>query len=134
MTTIPFGPQLVGETEKTLAALLRTFLSVDGLSEPQWVTLRVAQLYGAGDPDGLVAAVADRAHFPDARELVAEMSERGLLDNGQLTEAGRAVIADVLAASERVTGGIWRDHPTADVEATTRVLNEVVARARALLV
>jgi hypothetical protein len=32
-----------------------------------------------------------------------------------------------------VTGGIWRDLPTQDVEATTRVLNEVVARAHALL-
>ena len=46
--TTPFGPQLVGETEKTLTALLRGFLAETGLTEPQWVTLRVAQIYGAG--------------------------------------------------------------------------------------
>jgi hypothetical protein len=43
------------------------------------------------------------------------------------------VISRVLATSERETGGIWRDHPAADVDATTRVLNEVLARARVLL-
>jgi hypothetical protein len=43
------------------------------------------------------------------------------------------VISRVLATSERETGGIWRDHPAADVAATTRVLNEVLARARVLL-
>ncbi len=43
------------------------------------------------------------------------------------------MISTVLATSERETGGIWRDHPAADIEATTRVLNEVLARAHVLL-
>ncbi len=131
--TTPFGPQLVGETEKTLTALLRRFLAETGLSEAQWVTLRVAQLYGADDTEALAAAVADRADFPDASDLVGSLTDRGLLEAGQLTPAGRDVISRVLATSERETGGIWRDHPAADVEATTRVLNEVLARARVLL-
>ena len=131
--TIPFGPQLIGETEKTLTALLRRFLADTGLTEPQWVTLRVAQLYGGDGSEALAATVADRAHFADASELVSAMTDRGLLENGRLTPAGRDVISTVLAASERVTGGLWRDHPAADVEAATRVLNEVVARARVLL-
>jgi hypothetical protein len=38
----PFGPQLIGETEKTLDALLRQFLEGTGLTESQWVTLRRA--------------------------------------------------------------------------------------------
>jgi hypothetical protein len=37
-----FGPQLIGETEKTLNALLRLFLEGTGLTESQWVTLRLA--------------------------------------------------------------------------------------------
>ena len=131
--TTPFGPQLVGETEKTLTALLRRFLAETGLSEAQWVTLRVAQLYGADDTEALAAAVADRAHFPDASDLVGSLTDRGLLEAGQLTPAGRDVISRVLATSERETGGIWRDHAAADVEATTRVLNEVLARAHVLL-
>ncbi len=69
--TTPFGPQLIGETEKTLNALLLRHLDAlaggDGLTEPQWVTLRVANMLdGTVDRVGLAAAVTDRAHFPDA--------------------------------------------------------------------
>ena len=42
--TVPFGPVLVGQTEKTLRALLRRTLAGTGLSEPQWVTLRLAHM------------------------------------------------------------------------------------------
>src|SRR5690348_3429811 len=126
--TVPFGPQLIGETEKTLNALLRRFLADAGLTEPQWVTLRVAQTYGAHDHDGLVSAVSDRAHFPDARELVAGLTERGLLDDGRLTDEGRKTIDDGPATSGRVTGPIWRHLPAGDVDATTRVLNDVLTR------
>ena len=133
MTTVPFGPQLIGETEKTLTALLRGFLADTGLTEPQWVALRVAQLTVPGGTEELVRAVTDRAHFPDARELVAGLSKRGLFGDGRLTPEGAATIASVLDASERATGGLWREHPASDLEATTRVLNTVLARARALL-
>ena len=60
----PFGPPLIGETEKTLNALLRRSLEGTRLTEPQWVTLRLADLLeGSVNGDGLRAAVADRAHF-----------------------------------------------------------------------
>ena len=72
--TTPFGPQLIGETEKTLNAILLRFLDGTGLTEPQWVTLRVANMLdGTVDRDGLVAAVADRAHFTDAASLVEDL-------------------------------------------------------------
>ena len=72
--TTPFGPQLIGETEKTLNAVLLRFLDGTGLAEPQWVTLRVANMLdGTVDRDGLVAAVADRAHFTDAAYLVEDL-------------------------------------------------------------
>ncbi len=130
----PFGPQLVGETEKTLGALLRRILDGTGLSEPQWVTLRLADLLeGQVDPSGFSAAVADRAHFADADELVADLSGRGLLADGRLTAAGRQLLTDTQARAADLTGPIWRGFPDADVAATTRVLNEVVARGRALL-
>ena len=90
----PFGPQLIGETEKTLNALLRRFLEGTGLTEPQWVTLRLADLLdGSVGADGLAAAVADRAHFADAADLVGELTDRGLLDDGRLTSAGRELTA-----------------------------------------
>jgi len=130
----PFGPQLIGETEKTLNALLRRFLEDTDLTEPQWVTLRVAGLLdGSVRKDGLVAEVADRAHFPDAAHLVGELTDRGLLDDGRLTPAGRELTAAVQARITAETGPIWNNLPAPDVAAATRVLNEVLTRARVVL-
>jgi hypothetical protein len=127
----PFGPQLIGETEKTLNALLRRFLDETGLTEPQWVTLRLAGLLdGSIDAHGLVAAVADRAHFPDAADLVTELTNRGLLDDGRLTTAGRELTAAVQATITTETAPIWDNLPAEDVAAAARVLNEVLTRAR----
>jgi hypothetical protein len=130
----PFGPQLIGETEKTLNALLRRFLEGTGLTEPQWVTLRLADLLdGSADADGLAAAVADRAHFPDASELVDQLTTRGLLDDGRLTLAGRELTAAIQDTITTETAPIWDDLAAKDVAGATRVLNEVVTRARVVL-
>jgi hypothetical protein len=130
----PFGPRLIGETEKTLNALLRHFLEGTGLTEPQWVTLRLGGLLdGTVGTDGLVAAVADRAHFRDAAELVAGLTDRGLLDDGRLTSAGRELTEAVQATTTTQTAPIWDNLPADDVDAATRVLNEVVTRARVVL-
>lgn len=130
---VPFGPVLVGQTEKTLQALLRHTLTGTGLDEPEWVTLRIANMVdGQVDRPGLISVVADRAKFADAAAIVDVLTERGLLVDGQPTRDGRELVTTVLAASEASSGTIWRALPTADVEATTRVLNEVLRRARDL--
>jgi hypothetical protein len=131
-----FGPQLIGETDKTLNALLRRFLEGTGLTEPLWVTLRLADLLdGTVDAAGLAAAVAHRAHFApsDAGAFVRELSSRGLLEHGALTPAGRSLITAVQTRIARDTTPIWGDFPADDVDAATRVLDEVLTRARALL-
>ena len=130
----PFGPRLIGETEKTLDALLHRYLHGTGLTEPQWVTLRLAALIDGGtQAEGLVGAVSSRAHFSDAAELVGELTDRGLIDDGRLTRAGRDLIAAVQATIDTETATIWDGLPDDDVAAVTRVLNEVVRRARVLL-
>jgi hypothetical protein len=130
----PFGPQLIGETEKTLNALLRRFLEGTGLTEPQWVTLRLAgALDGSVDANGLAAAVADRAHLPDAVDLVEELTNRGLLDSGQLSSDGRELTTALQATIAAETAPIWADLPADDVAVATRLLNEIIARARAVL-
>jgi Helix-turn-helix family len=130
----PFGPQLIGETEKTLNALLRRFLEGTELNESQWVTLRLAErLDGSVDANGLVAAVTERAHFSNAAELVSELARRGLIDDGRLTSAGRAMTAGIQATITTTTAPIWENLPEEDVAAATRVLNEIVTRARAVL-
>ena len=133
VATVPFGPMLVGQTEKTLQALLRRTLADTGLNEPQWVTLRLANMLdGQVDRAGLISAVTDRAKFADTTAIVDLLSERGLLADGQPTDAGRDLVTSVLAASDTTTGSVWRDLPADDVEAATRVLNEVLRRAREL--
>jgi hypothetical protein len=130
----PFGPQLIGETEKTLNALLRRFLVGTGLTEPQWVALRLAgALDGSVDAKGLAAAVADRAHLPDAVDLVEELTNRGLLDGGQLSSDGRELTTALQATIAAETAPIWADLPADDVAVATRLLNEIIARARAVL-
>ncbi len=132
---VPFGPVLVGQTEKTLQALLRHTLTGTGLSEPEWVTLRLATMVeGHVDRLGLISVVADRAKFADATAIVDALTERGLVVDGQPTRNGRELVSTVLAASEASSGTVWRDLPTADVEAATRVLNEVLRRARDLTI
>jgi hypothetical protein len=132
--TTPFGPQLIGETEKTLNALLLRVLDGTGLTEPQWVTLRVAaMLDGTVDADELAAAVADRAQFTDATHLVAVLTETGMLEDGHLTAQGRAQFDALQAAVTARATTIFTDLPADDVAATTRVLNEVVERARVAL-
>src|SRR5947209_8394496 len=133
LETVPFGPMLLGQTEKTLQALLRATLADTGLSEPQWVTLRIANLLdGQVDRAGLISAVSDRAKFADAPEIVAVLTERGLVADGKPTDAGRHLVTSMLASSDRTDGTVWRDLPADDVEAATRVLNEVLRRARQL--
>ena len=79
-------------------------------------------------------AVAERAHFADTAELVDQLTERGLLDHGRPTAAGRDVLTAVLATSATQTGPIWSDFSADDIAATTRVLNKLLTRARAAAV
>jgi hypothetical protein len=130
----PFGPQLIGETEKTLGELLRRVLDEPALSESQWVTLRIADaLDGSVHTDGLVDATTNRAHYRDAADLVRGLTDRGLIEDGRLTAEGHNVVSGVQSAINRDTAPIWDGLAADDVAAAARVLNEVLTRARAVL-
>jgi len=126
MTT--FGPQLIGQTEKTLQALLIGVLDGTGLDERLWVTLRLADQL---DGRPLRERVADLARFADADALVTELERQGLVVDDTATLGGRALLADVLARSAELSGPIWDDIDDAD--AAARALTEVLNRARAAL-
>lgn len=129
-----FGPQLIGQAEKALQALLLRLLDGTGLEEPHWVTLRLAGQVGSTvDPERLVAVLRARTPYPDPAGLVDQLTGRGLLLGGVLTERGRSLVADVQARIDELTAPLWQDLPTADLETTTRVLTQVTARARAAL-
>jgi hypothetical protein len=127
--TATFGPQLLGQTEKTLQALLRRALDDTGLTERQWVSLRLAD-----QPDGntLRERVADLAKFDDADELVTALEQRGLVAADAPTAGGRAILDSVLARSAALAGPIWDD--IEDADAAARALTTVLTRARAALV
>jgi hypothetical protein len=57
----------------------------------------------------------------------------GLLDDGRLTGAGRELAEQIQATVTEATRPVWQGLPEDDVAATTRVLNEVLARARTVL-
>jgi hypothetical protein len=128
--TTPFGPQLIGETEKSLNAILRSALRGTRLSEPQWVTLRLAGQLGVVDRRAFVVALADRAHFTEAAQLVDQLIERGLLEGGQLTADGRDLVESVQTVITDATAPIWHDLTRDDVAAAERLLNEIVRRTR----
>ena len=123
MTT--FGPQLIGETEKALQALLRRALAGTGLDERHWVALRLA-----AQPDGttLRDRVTDRAHFDDADAVVSALERRHLVANDAPTADGRGVLEQVLAKSATLSGPIWDGIDDAD--AAVRALTQLLARAR----
>jgi hypothetical protein len=128
---ISFGPELVGRTEKTLGALLRHILADTGLDERQYVTLKVASTLATSED--LIEAVRGRAHFDDAAQIVTTLTDRGLLSGGRLSDAGATLLDQILARSAGQSTAIWTELPADDVDATTRVLNTVLARAEAIL-
>ena len=126
--TSTFGPQLIGETEKTLQALLRRALTGTGLDERLWVALRLSD---QSDRTPLRERVADRAHFEDADQLVTALENLHLVANDAPTIDGRTTLRSVLAKSAALSGPIWDD--IADADAAARALTEVLARARTAL-
>ncbi len=128
---IPFGPELIGQTEKTLHAILDTVLSDSGLSEREWVTLRLAVANAGTRP--LPDLVRDRAHFADAREIVDGLTDRGFLDGAVVSEAGRAFVEATMQRIATLTAPVWDDLPADDTDSAARILNTVLDRGRAVL-
>ncbi|MFD4988184.1 hypothetical protein [Streptomyces sp. NPDC058374] len=137
---LPFGPQLVGRVEKSLNAFLERQLAGTGLSERQWVALRLTVLGGpAPDRARLAARVAGvlRSGEAAAGECLAALEEAGLVGAGEdgtyggygATGAGSAFHDRVSAANARFTDALWGDLPADELETAARVLRTVLARA-----
>jgi DNA-binding MarR family transcriptional regulator len=141
--TPSFSPQVIGQTEKALNAILERLLAGTGLSEPQWVTLTVTVMSGgAVDRDQLIGRVAGVLKVSDVRaqaridELaVAQLvqvpnDDRALVS---LTDAGSQLHARISAAATEVTQRLWGDLPAEDLATAGRVLSAVAVRADAEL-
>ncbi|MBE7952917.1 hypothetical protein ILP86_01135 [Microbacterium sp. R1] len=128
---IPLGPQLIGQTEKALNALLLTLLSPHALSEREWVTLRlVSQFEGEGSVDRFVA---DRLHDPDSALFLRALQERGLVEGSHLSPTGTTLVAAISREIARVAGPIWDEVDHDDALAAARALNHILEKTRLLL-
>ncbi|MGI5171125.1 MarR family winged helix-turn-helix transcriptional regulator [Spirillospora sp. CA-253888] len=138
---LPFGTQVIGQTEKALNAILQRLLAGTDITEPQWMALTLT--VAGGEPlsgDALAERVAgalkvDRAM---AHERIAELAAANLLrttPDGTVvaTEQGRTQWTQVRAAITQLIQELWGDLPEEELAIAGRVLNTVLARANTRL-
>jgi DNA-binding MarR family transcriptional regulator len=141
--TPSFSPQVIGQTEKALNAILEKLLAGTGLTEPQWVTLTLTVMSGgAVDRDQLIGRVAGvlKVSETQAQARIAELANARLVQAPKderapvsLTDAGCELHARISAAATEVTQRLWGDLPADDLATAGRVLSAVAARADAEL-
>jgi hypothetical protein len=139
--TPAFSPRLIGETEKTLNALLDRHLAASELTEQHWITLTFAIASGGSvNADELVRQVVSAAKFSehDVRVRLSELVARLLLDDSAwpevaVTDAGAQLHAEISAANGELTARLWGDLLAGDLATTARVLDTVLERANAEL-
>jgi DNA-binding MarR family transcriptional regulator len=137
---LPFGTQLIGQTEKTMNAILDRLLA-GRVSEPEWVALVLIAGSGGSADRAQVTARAAHALKQDqeaAAARIGQLAEKGLVRSGPepgsrvaLTEAGQRLMAGMRTQVAEVTGRLWGDLPAADLDVAGRVLRTVLARAEA---
>jgi hypothetical protein len=135
-------PQLIGQTEKTLNAVLDRLLAGTGLTEPQWVTLTLtAASHGSLDRDQLTARVAGATKFgeAEARARIDELAAAQLVQTTgdrspvRLTGSGEQLHTRVRREVGEITERLWGDTPAGDLATAARVLTEITSRANAEL-
>jgi hypothetical protein len=132
-----FTPRLLGETEKTLNAILDRHLRGAGLTEQHWITLTLAVASGGSiDRGALVKEVSEGAKFSEdeVQARVSELIATGLLEDSgppqvSVTEAGRELHAGIRGANATLTERLWGDLPAEELATAARVLATVLERA-----
>jgi DNA-binding MarR family transcriptional regulator len=142
-TTPTFGTQLIGQTEKALNAILDRQLAGTGVTEPQWVTLRIAVMNGGTiDAASLISRVANalKVSDADARARIDGLAQAELLElagsDGAMvgvTDAGSELYGRIRNAVIEITHRLWSDLPADDLSTAGRVLGTVLDRANAEL-
>ena len=138
-----FGTQLIGQTEKTLNAILDRLLAGTGLTEPQWVTLTITVVSGGTlDRDQLIGRVAGALKVSEAQAQahITGLAAAELLDapDGEgspvkVTDAGQQLHAQIRTEVTTITQRLWGDLPAEDLATTARVLSAILERANAEL-
>src|ERR1700759_507605 len=139
-TIPPFGPALIGQTEKALDAILRRELAGTGAPPPGGGLRNRAG--GAGGRLGrqdLVDRAAAEAKFEATKaeaEIESLLSLRLLDDDAGevvLTSDARELQARVVGTTAEIRGRLWGDVPESELATAGRVLGTVLVRANAEL-
>ena len=137
-----FSTRVIGQTEKTLNAILGRELAGTGLTEPQWVILTLAVTGGgAADRDRFTSMVADALKISEA-EAKARIADMVTAQQLNITGQGSAVTVTgtaqqlhsrIRAAITEITQQLWGDLPAEDLATAGRVLAIITERANAEL-
>src|SRR6185312_7118710 len=140
-TETTFTPQVLGETEKALNAILYRELGHAGLTEHQWIVLRLATRAGGSvGREALVARLAGalKVDAAVAAARVDELEAAGLLraaadapGSVAVSAAGAQAHDRVRAVVDGITVGLWDDLPADDLATTGRTLATILERANA---
>jgi hypothetical protein len=134
----PLNPQVIGQTESALGALLGPVLAETRTSFEQWVVLALTADGTPVNHAQLVARIVDARKLPagDVAAAIAELAAAGALTaeagTVALTAAGQDRHRRIRARIQEVTSGLF-DFPAEDLATAGRVLVTVTARANAFL-
>jgi hypothetical protein len=136
---LPVGPA-VGMAERTLTKLLDGVLARTGTSRQTYLALQ--RLSALGDDVSLDRYVDDLGFWFDLDLWNAGQVADGLVADGlvavsdgtvTLTASGADLQAKVRAGASEVTAGLYGAIDPGDLETTVRTLQEITARAQALV-
>jgi len=134
---LPLIGQSVGQAQATLSRLLAGILAESGTSYQAWLGLQ--RLNALGGQPARHAYERDLSEWllldgQAAARLAGDLVTAGLAAASggtiALTDAGRGLRQDVLAASARVTGPVLATVDHGDLETTIRTLDEITRRVR----
>jgi hypothetical protein len=135
----PLNPQVIGQAETALGALLGPILTESGCTFQQWVILALIEAGGSAvEREQLIARVIDARKFAaaDVAAAIAKLTADGLLNSVSgtvgLTDAGHDLHGRVRARINEVTSGLF-DFPAEDLATAGRVLAIITDRANAFL-
>jgi DNA-binding MarR family transcriptional regulator len=131
-----FTPQVLGQTEKALNAILERQLADTPLTEALWITLSVTMASGeTGASDQLLERLQEllRITAPEAQARLDALVAAELLrqEDGvvAITDRGRKLFAKVRGEVGQITERLWGDLPSSDLDTAGRVLGTILVRA-----
>jgi hypothetical protein len=138
-TTPTLNPQVIGQAERALGALMDRVLATTGGTFHQWVALTLTTAAGGTiDRDQLLSRMTGALKTDDATALaaIAELTATKLLADqpGQgarvgLTDTGQARHRQLRSAIDQLTARLYGDLPAEDLATAGRVLGVITGRA-----